>query len=41
MREEEIRDEACSFLGREITDEEWETEEYIKRGGFESWDFGI
>lgn len=23
MREEEIRDEACSFLGREITDEEW------------------
>lgn len=24
MYEEEIRDEACGFLGREITDEEWD-----------------
>lgn len=34
--------EAEEDLGIEITDEEWNSgEEYIKRGGFEEWDFEI
>lgn len=33
--------EAEIELEIEITDEEWNDEEYISRGGFESWDFTI
>ena len=36
------REEAEEELDIEITAEEWNSgEEYIKRGGFEDWDFQI
>lgn len=41
LEEFATKEDAEEELDIEITDEEWETEEYIKRGGFESWDFGI
>lgn len=33
--------EAEEKLNTEITDEEWEKEDYISRGGFENWEFAI
>ena len=35
------KEEAEKELEMEITDEEWENEDYITRGGFDSWDFSI
>ena len=37
----EIKEEAEEELGIEITDDEWDKEDYIYRGGFENWDFEI
>ena len=40
LEEYKTKEEAEKDLGIEITDEEWENEEVISRGGFE-WDFEI
>lgn len=41
LTEFETKEEAEEEYGIEITDEEWKTEEFIGRGGFENWDFEI
>lgn len=37
----ETKTEVEEELGIKITDEEWEREDWIQRGGFENWDFEI
>lgn len=37
----ETKEEAEEELGIEITDDEWENECFISRGGFENWEFSI
>lgn len=37
----ETKEEAEAELDIEITDEEWSSEAFISRGGFENWDFEI
>ena len=39
--EYQTKEEAEAELGIEITDKEWEEEDYIHRGGFENWNFTI
>ena len=41
LEEYETKEEAEKDLEIEITDEEWENEEYISRGGYEEWTFSI
>lgn len=37
----ETKEEAEFDLGIKITDQEWEHDYYISRGGFDSWDFEV